>query len=314
VGPAFIAGGVAVELVVLGNLNGALSWATPLIVAVGALCAAALLFKLAPPVRLAVVGAALAALIAAPATWAVDTVGHATSSTFPAGGPASAGLAGFGGRGGRGGPGGGFPFRGGGFPGGGAGVPGGGAGAPSNPSAPIPGRGSGRLVNSSGLPGIQGLFGNGGGRSGPGGFGAGRGGFGAGGPFGGDSATLNAAITYARTHGGGTIGVESQSSAAQAILSSNADVAGLGGFSGRESSVTASWLAMEVRDGHLRWIMAQGGQGFAGPSDGRQGSSATFAVVEKACKADTISTSSGTATLYDCQGRAPAILAAAAKS
>ena len=47
----------------------------------------------------------------------------------------------------------------------------------------------------------------------------------------------------------------SQSSAAAAILSSNANVAGLGGFSGRESSVTAAWIAMEVRNKHLRWVI-----------------------------------------------------------
>ena len=52
--------------------------------------------------------------------------------------------------------------------------------------------------------------------------------------FGGDSSGLNAAIRYADTHGGGTIGVESQSSAAAAILDAHANVAGLGGFSGRE--------------------------------------------------------------------------------
>ncbi|HWE12684.1 MAG TPA: glycosyltransferase family 39 protein [Solirubrobacteraceae bacterium] len=300
-GPVLIAGGVIVELVVLGNLNGELSWATPLIIAVGVVCAGALLLKLTPRVRLAVLGTALAALIAAPATWAVDTVGHATSSTFPAGGPANAGFAGFGG---RGGPGGGFPFRrgGGGGPGGGPGFGGGGPGG-------APGGASG----SSNLPGVQGLFGAGGG----GGFGAGRGGGGFGGPgggFGGDSAGLNAALTYARAHGGGTIGVESQSAASQAILSSNADVAGLGGFSGRESSVTASWLAMEVQAGRLRWILAQGSQRFAGPADGRQGSAAAFAVVARACQADTLDTTNGSATLYDCKGRAPAILAAAGKS
>ena len=36
----------------------------------------------------------LAALLAAPATWAAETIGHATSSTFPSGGPASASMAG----------------------------------------------------------------------------------------------------------------------------------------------------------------------------------------------------------------------------
>jgi len=102
--------------------------------------------------------------------------------------------------------------------------------------------------------------------------------------------------------------------AAEAIISSDANVAGLGGFSGRESSVTPAWVAMEVRQGRLRWVLAQGGQGFAGRSDGRQGSAAAFAVVEKACSADKITTASGTATLYDCQGRAAAILAAAGTS
>ncbi len=311
-GPALIAGGVFTELVVLGNLTGQLAWATPVMVIAGAACAALLLVRLPRRARLAVVGVALAALLAAPATWALDTLGHATSSTFPAGGPASAG---FGGPGGRG-PGG-FPGRSG-FPGGGGqGFPGGGAGGgPANPALPrVPAPGAKRFISSSTLPPrIRGLSGTGaGGFGGRGGFGA-QGGFGGpGGPggFGGDSADLTAAARYARAHGGGTVGVESQSSAAQAILTSDANVAGLGGFSGRESSVTPQWLAMEVRTDRLRWILAQSGQRFAGPSDGRQGSAAAFRVVERACRADTMNTGSGTATLYDCQGRASAILDAA---
>jgi 4-amino-4-deoxy-L-arabinose transferase-like glycosyltransferase len=322
-GPALIAGGVVTEVVVLGNLTGQLSWATPLIVIVGAVCASVLLIKLSTRVRVAALGVALAALLAAPAVWAVDTLGHATSSTFPAGGPASAG---FGGPGG-GGPGG---FRRGGLPGGAPGFPGGGAGSggagsgragggTANPSLPrVTAPGAKRFISSSSTlpPGVQRLFGNGNGNGngfgGRGGFG-GAGGFGGFGGFGGDSAGLTAAISYAKAHGGGTIGVESQSTAAEAILTSDANVAGLGGFSGRESTVTPQWLAMEVKQGRLRWILAQGGQGFAGPSDGRQGSAAAFAVVENACTADKITTASGTATLYDCQGRASAILAAAGK-
>ena len=77
--------------------------------------------------------------------------------------------------------------------------------------------------------------------------------------FGGDSATVKAASTYAASHGGGTVAVESQSSAAAAIVDGQQNVAGIGGFSGRESTVSASWLAMEVRDGHLRWILADTG-------------------------------------------------------
>ena len=88
---------------------------------------------------------------------------------------------------------------------------------------------------------------------GGGGFAGGtRGAFGGGaGGFGGDSTSLNAVIRYADAHGGGTIGVESQGSAATEILSKNANIAGLGGFSGRESSVTASWIAMEVLYGPI---------------------------------------------------------------
>ncbi|HSO98587.1 MAG TPA: glycosyltransferase family 39 protein, partial [Solirubrobacteraceae bacterium] len=100
-GPAAIAGGAVTELVVLGNLSG-LAWATPLVV-VGALAGAgALALLTAPKLRLVALGVALAALLAAPAAWALDTLGHAESSTFPAGGPASAER----GPGGPGGPGG----------------------------------------------------------------------------------------------------------------------------------------------------------------------------------------------------------------
>ena len=55
--------------------------------------------------------AALGALLIAPATWSVQTLGHATSGTFPAGGPARAAGGGGGPGGGRGGFGGGPPAR-----------------------------------------------------------------------------------------------------------------------------------------------------------------------------------------------------------
>jgi hypothetical protein len=89
-------------------------------------------------------------------------------------------------------------------------------------------------------------------------------------------------------------------------------VAGIGGFSGRESSVTASWVASEVASGHLRWVLASGGGGFAAPGDTRSGSQAAINVVAQACQADTITGTGGSSvTLYDCQGRASAILQAA---
>ena len=289
-----IAAGAVTELVVLGNLGGALSWAKPVVIVAAVGAALALAVRLSARVRAALIGVAMAMLLAAPATWAVETIGHATSSTFPAGGPANAaggfgGLPGAGGRGGR--------FR-------------GGFGGP-------PGAGGGFVPGGAGPgAGVQSLFGNPGAPGRPGGGGGFAGGFaGGGGPggFGGDSASLNAAIRYARSHGGGTIGVASQSTASAAILDLKANVAGLGGFSGRESSVTAAWIALEVRDGHLRWVIANSssGQGFRAPGDTRQGSQAAMAVVAKTCRAVTLSSSSGNnSTMYDCQGRAAAILKA----
>jgi 4-amino-4-deoxy-L-arabinose transferase-like glycosyltransferase len=288
VAPLAIGAGAVTELVVLGNIGGQLSWAKPLVIAVAAASAVALAFSLAPKIRWLVVTVATATLFAAPATWAAETVGHATAGTFPAGGPTSAATAGFGGTHGAGAFGGRRGF------------------AP--PAGPPP------AGLAGGPPGAGSPGGFGGGR--PGGFGGGRpGGFGGGRPggFGGDSTTLDAAIKYTQAHGGGTIGVESQSGAATAILSSNANVAGLGGFSGRESSVTASWMAMEVKAGRLRWIIADT-TGLRAPGDSRQGSQSALALVAKTCKAVTVKTTSGSLTMYDCQGRAAAIQAAAGGS
>ena len=220
----------------------------------------------------------VAALLAAPATWATETLGHATSSTFPAGGSGQR----LDGRLRRpGGPGGAGGHRSASraaparlrrtAPGAGAA----GAGAPGAAASGAAGAGGGRAEPVRRL-----LGGHSAGVRAPGGFGGGGGG----GMFGGDNASLQAAVTYAKAHGGGTIGVESQESAAAAIISGNADVAGLGGFSGRESTVSAPWLAMEVRDGRLRWILGRqpGAAGSAAcGGDSRQGSAAALAVAEK---------------------------------
>ena len=274
IAPLAIGAGVVTELVVLGELGGQLAWAKPVAIGVAGACAALLAVTLAPKVRLALIAVALAALLAAPTTWAAETLGHATNGTFPMGGPASVATMGGGGPG---------------------------AGRGGGPGA-FAGAGAGRGGPPSGAPGGGALFGGGGAR---GGFGGGAGG------FGGDTATLQAASRYAKAHGGGTIGVASQSSAAAAILSSDANVAGLGGFSGRESSVTAAWLAAEVRAGHLRWVLADQGQGARLPGDARTGSEAAMSVVAKVCPAVTFTTGGGTrVTMYDCLGRAAAILSA----
>jgi 4-amino-4-deoxy-L-arabinose transferase-like glycosyltransferase len=330
VGPLAIVAGITTELVVLGQYPGQLSWLPWVLIPVGAFAALALLARSAPRVRLGAVVAVIAGLLLAPAVWAVDTLGYATSGTFPAGGPASVQTAGGGG-----------PFgRLGGFGGRtSAGRPG--AGAAGLGGVPLFGEGgASRSGSNSGVapvgapPGVPGgaaplAFGRGG---------VGRGQFG-GGPFGGDR-SLTQALAYTKHHGGGTIAVSSQSSAAPAIIAQNADVAGIGGFSGRESDVSVSWLAQEVRSGKIRWVLAeQGGAAGGGPrlpGDTRVGSKAAMAAVVKACRRVTPPTSTveagatgtigssgtsgafatgGTAaasTLNDCQGRAAAMLSAGA--
>jgi hypothetical protein len=309
--PAAVAAGVVTELVVLGNISGELAWAKPLIIAVGAISAVLLAVRLAPRARAAVIAVALAALLAAPATWAAETIGHATAATFPAGGPAGA-------QEGFGGPGGGFSRRGGAGGRGGLGgnfaPPGGGFGAPPTGApqgfAAPPGTGSagsgvqGLFTNPRSRNGFRGRFG----------FGGGAGVGGPGGMFGANSASLTAAESYARSHGGGAIGVESQSAAASAILADNGNVAGLGGFSGRESTISAQWLAMEVQNGKLRWILADAAsRGFGGGfnGDSRQGSAAALAIAEKVGTKVTFTSHGTTVTMYDLKGRTAAILAAA---
>jgi hypothetical protein len=132
---------------------------------------------------------------------------------------------------------------------------------------------------------------------GPGGAGGGPGG----GMFGGDTA-LTEAIAYTEQHGGGTVVVSSQSSAASAVAD-GADVAALGGFSGRESEVSVAWLADRVADGTIRWVLADG-QGGGMPDDGRTGSGTVMAAVAETCTP--VASVDG---LYDCSGAAAALAA-----
>ncbi len=296
IAPLAIGAGAITELVVLGELGGVLPWAEPVLIGLAGGSAVLLAIEGAGRYRAIVLAVAMAALLAAPAAWAVQTVGHATSGTFPAGGPASASI---------GGPGGGGPT--GGFGGGGQGGQGGRGGRFGTAGGAS--SGAGPAVSQLFAPPGQSGFAP----SGAGGFRGGGGGglAGGGGGFGGDSASLTAATRYAEQHGGGAIGVSSQSSAATAILSSNADVAGLGGFSGRESSVTASWIAMEVKEGRLRWVIVDGTQGAGLPGDTRTGSEIAMDVVAKTCRAVTLSSSGTNGRMYDCLGRAATILQAA---
>jgi hypothetical protein len=133
-------------------------------------------------------------------------------------------------------------------------------------------------------------------------------------------------LAYVKQHGGGTIAVESQSNAASSIVEQDANVAGIGGFSGRESDVSISWLAQEVRSGKITWVLVEdeasgSGAGATGttnralgaggafgvggtshtlgagarPTETRTGSRKAMAAVKQACVAVSVS-SSGSST------------------
>jgi 4-amino-4-deoxy-L-arabinose transferase-like glycosyltransferase len=321
VAPLAVTAGVATELVIRADYPGQLTWLAPVLIVVAVLAVLALLLVAAPRARMAAIGVTLAALLAAPSVWAFDTLGYATSSTFPSGGPASIQTAGGGGP--PGGPGGlgrlGGPAR-----GRGPGV----GGLGSTPPLFGPGgaqrSGTGRQGASETRPGAS--------ETRPGTVGsppAGAAGA-PGGPFGGDG-SLARVLAYVDGHGGGTIAVASQSSAASAIIQQNANVAGIGGFSGRESDVSVSWLAQEVRAGKIRWVLDErSGAGLGGlPGDTRTGAETAMSAVARSCVRVTLPTTPATAatgasltgptgataagTLYDCQGRAAALAGAHAR-
>ena len=136
VGPLAVVAGIITELAVLGENPGQLEWVTPLLIVVGGGAAVALAFResLVARARTAALLGAMGVLLMAPASWAAETLDHATSGTFPAGGPATTSFDG--GPGGPGGVGGagmaspGGPPQGGGLPGTGAPPQAGGFGGP----------------------------------------------------------------------------------------------------------------------------------------------------------------------------------------
>jgi hypothetical protein len=261
-----VGAGVVTELAILGEKPGELGWLPAVLVAFGIATVVALVL-VDRRLRIAALAAVMGALLIAPATWAAQTLGHATNGTFPAGGPTSAGMDMAGGGGGPGGAGG---FR---------GPRGGGGGGGMLPPGGAPG-----TIPPGGAPGAA-----------PGGRGLGGGG---GGGFGGTTDGLTRALSYAAQNGGGTVAVASQSGAAGAIIENGAGVAAIGGFSGRETQVTTDWLAEAVRAGKIRWVLANG-SGFGGRGDDRIGSSNVMADVQQSCAA--VPSVSG---LYDCGGDA----------
>jgi hypothetical protein len=146
------------------------------------------------------------------------------------------------------------------------------------------------------------------------------GGDGGGGMFGGSS-NLQQVLTYTEAHGGGTVAVASQSGASSSIITGDASVAGIGGFSGSESSPSLAWFAQEVRDGSIRWVQTGGRMG--GMQDGRAGSNEVMTAVADVCTAipssayagsrsDDTFGGQGSSGLYDCRGKADALADATA--
>lgn len=129
----------------------------------------------------------------------------------------------------------------------------------------------------------------------------------AGGGFG-DSTGLDSTISTIEENGGGNLAVSSQSSAGSEILnqaeSSDVEIVAIGGFSGRESEVTAEWLAGRIESGDIRWVQTSDSGGPGGsPADGRTGSTTVMEIVEGACEPV-----DGEEDLYDCAGKAGSLL------
>jgi 4-amino-4-deoxy-L-arabinose transferase-like glycosyltransferase len=361
--PLAIVAGVVCQIAVLHDYPNELTWLVPVLVVVGAGSAVALVMLRDTATRTAALGCSVLALLIAPAIWAIDTLGYATNGTFPSGGPQSALAGGFGpggrafggarsgpGAQGLGGPGGSAAGASNGTAGGPGAAPlfgspgaqtasGGGEGPPRPPAG-------GAGAPAGGPGGVGGAPGGGGGSAGLGGVGGAPGGGlpggGGGGAIGaplGNGTTIGLAIAYAKSHGGGTVAVDSQSQAASEIVAKDADVAGIGGFSGRESEVSVAWLADEVNKGAIRWVLSEGdaqqsarggvqsksqvqsaSRGLGGPGlpgDSRQGAREAIRAASEACKRVTFSSSTtsagalanagtgasaGEVALYDCAG------------
>jgi hypothetical protein len=281
--------------VVLVRRAGYMTWLVAFIVVVTAvggigLLAATQRTRLAPPAIAIVLGG----LLLAPAVWAQSTQRAAINGVTPGAGPSAvSGLVtsnggGFGGFGPR-------------F-GGGGGPPGafGGAGA-----GPPPGGGFGGRRGGFGPPG-----------------GAGGGG------FGGVQGTTQA-LTYVAAHGGagrfplivaGQQGISS-------MVTAGSRIAAMGGFTGRETVMSAGAIARLVSDGDARYFLLSGGTAFNGGTSGATGAPGAIAAV-----CSTVSTSAwnpsnsgtggfggfgafggfggGGGTLYDCAGKADALRSA----
>jgi 4-amino-4-deoxy-L-arabinose transferase-like glycosyltransferase len=136
------------------------------------------------------------------------------------------------------------------------------------------------------------------------------GGGGLGGGFGGGGADVDSALAYVEAHGAAArfvLIVSSEEEAASYVVDGK-PVSAMGGFTGRETVMSSSFLASLVRSGEARYFLL-GGQNRFGPGGG---ANAGESAVESACAAVSSTLWGGGnsgSTLYDCAGRADAIAA-----
>ena len=111
--------------------------------------------------------------------------------------------------------------------------------------------------------------------------------------------------SYVEAHGATSrfpLIVTSEQEAAPYVIAGE-PVASMGGFTGRETVLTHAFLAKLIRSGEARYFLLGGGGGFGGGPGG--GSNTAVQTIESTCTS--VSAVSG---LYDCAGKADAILAA----
>ncbi|MEV4642850.1 glycosyltransferase family 39 protein [Actinoplanes sp. NPDC049548] len=238
----------------------------------GAVAAAGVLASLRLPAKVAVVfaGVALAAVLAGPAAYAVQTVSEPHTGSIPSAGPAVQG-AGFGPGGGRGGPGG---MRGG-FPGGGRAFPGGGVPGGGFPGGGVPG-GTNGVPAPGGTNGSTNSATNG--VPGPGGFAGSRGG-GMGGLL--DAATVSDEMkalldANADQYTWVAAAVGSQNASGYQLATED-PVMAIGGFNGSDPSPTLAQFQQYVAEGKIHYFIGGGGFGGRGGANGGSNSSSQIA-------------------------------------
>jgi 4-amino-4-deoxy-L-arabinose transferase-like glycosyltransferase len=266
-----------------------LSWLQPLVIAGCAVAAVALVVSRLPrvPRRLVTVGAigvALVTLLAAPAAWAATTFRSPVNGVFPGAGPNFvSGLGSGSGNGGFGVRGAGGPPPGMSFGGGPSGTPPGGF-RTLRPGTPPTGFRNGTFPRPGAFRG--------------GGFGST------------DSTSIQQALAYAKAHDPGsrwTLIVSSEQAAAPFVIKGES-VAAMGGFTGRETVLTSSYLSSLVRSGQARYfLLGSGGAGFGPVGGNNQAVSTITSVCTKVSYGGSSTTS--TSSLYDCAGKAAEIAA-----